>query len=344
MGIMNQKELRKCIKRLNQSLNQNSNDAGLYYDYAMGTLIHQKIIAPPAIRSRITRETCHMIHHLEEIMNVYRSKSQISQINRLAGKGWVTVTLPLLWVIKEAKRYARLTEGFFDITIASLIRLWQYYGKLNQIPPDDEIKAHLNQVDYEAIMIDEGNQRIRLQKDGQKIDLGGIAKGYTANRVIRYFRSVGLNSAMINLGGHVAVLGKRPDGNPWQIGIQDPDRERGVCLGSVSVQNQSVVTSGNYERQFINGHYRYHHILNPLTGYPAESGLKSVTIIHDDSLLADVLSTTLFGLGLKAGLKLIKRFADVAAILITDDRQLYVTGKPIMKLTGDLDNKSVHQI
>lgn len=130
---------------------------------------------------------------------------------------------------------------------------------------------------------------------------------------------------MINIGGNVALLGKRVDAKPWQVGIQDPDQERGQCLATVAVSDTSVVTSGDYERFFLEGDRRYHHILNPFTGYPADSNLRSVTVIHRDAMLADILSTTLFILGLEKGIVMLQRFEDIEVIMVHEDKKIYLS-------------------
>ncbi len=299
--------------------------------YAMGTIITQKINALNLEAKKITGEALEIINRLEKIMSFFEVTSQLSQINQQSGKLWISVDSELFFLIKEAKKYARLTGGVFDITVASLVELWQKYGKVQKIPSQSLIEDTLKKVNYENILIDEERGMVKLRRNGQKIDLGGIAKGYAANRVIQYYQQKGLRSAMINLGGNVALLGGRDDEKPWQIGIQNPLQKRGECLAIISVSNTAVVTSGNYERFFLENNRIYHHILSPLTGYPASSGLRSVTIIYPDAMLADVLATTLFILGLERGVKLIKRFSDIEVIIISEDRKIYLSGSLVGK-------------
>jgi len=160
---------------------------------------------------------------------------------------------------------------------------------------------------------------------GQSIDLGGIGKGYAGDRVLEIFRGFGVTSAYSNLGGNVVSLGTKPDGSPWRIGIQHPRQEERL-IGVVSVAGQSVVTSGDYQRYAV-GHNgkRYHHILNPLTGYPAESGLVSVTIIAEKSMAADALSTAVFVAGMDKGLELLKNYPQVEAVLVDSKIEVFIT-------------------
>ncbi len=322
---MVQDDLFKSVARFNHSQNRDTNSRNDHFSYAMGTLISQRLDVPPSQSREIIQETLALIDRLEKMMSFYNVASQVSQINNQAGQEWVIVDSELFWVIKEAKRYARLTNGLFNIMIAALVSLWRFYGKRGKIPSQTLIEDTLTKVIYEDILIDEQNRRVRLRQEGQKIDLGGIAKGYVANQVIGYYQQRGLRSAMINLGGNVALLGKRKDGKPWQVGIQHPDRVRGHCLATISASDTSVVTSGDYERFFLEGDRRYHHILHPLTGYPADSKLRSVTIIHPDAMLSDVLSTTLIISGLERGIRLLRHFADVGAVIVHGDKKIYLS-------------------
>ena len=323
---MEKNEISKFISRFNSFKMANTKTDYSYLSYAMGTTVTQKINALNFEAKKITRETVEIIDKLDKMISFFDVTSQLSQINQQAGKVWISVDSELFFLIKEAKKYARLTRGVFDITIASLVQLWQDYGKLKQVPPQSLIEDTLKKVDYKDILIDEERGMVKLDRIGQKIDLGGIAKGYAANHIIQYYQKRGLSSAMINLGGNVALLGKRGDEKPWQIGIQNPLKERGQYLAIVSVSNTSVVTSGDYERFFLENNPLYHHILNPLTGYPASSRLRSVTIIHPDAMLADVLATTLFILGLEKGVKLVKRFSDIEVIMISGNRKIFLSG------------------
>jgi len=171
------------------------------------------------------------------------------------------------------------------------------------------------------------------------VDLGGIAKGYAGDEAIRIYKEHGLKSAYINLGGNVVVLGGRPDGSPWRIGIQNPRAPNGMYIGIVRVTDKAVVTSGDYERYFEKENVRYHHILDTKTGYPADSGLISSTIVTDVSMDADALSTAAFVLGLEEGMKLVNSLKGVEAIFITGDKRVYVTEGLKSSFTFDDESK-----
>jgi thiamine biosynthesis lipoprotein len=175
------------------------------------------------------------------------------------------------------------------------------------------------------LILDTWEMTAGLRHGGQSVDLGGIGKGFAGDRIREVFKKFGIPSAYSNLGGNVVTLGAKPDGSPWQIGIQHPRQESGL-IGSVSVVNQTVVTSGDYQRCFTDSQgRRHHHILDPTTGYPAESGLISVSIVTEKSLAADALSTILFVAGMEKGLAFLKSSAQTEAILVDSELHVYVT-------------------
>ena len=176
----------------------------------------------------------------------------------------------------------------------------------------------------------------KLIKKGMEIDLGGIAKGYAADQIVKYLKSKDVESAIINLGGNVFILGEKEKNTPFKVGIQDPTSEDGSSIGNISVSNKSVVTSGIYERYLEKDGIIYHHMIDPSTGYPFENNLSSVTIISSSSIVGDGLSTTTFGLGLQKGMKLIESLDNTDAIFITKDKKVYTTSN----LKGKLNLKN----
>ena len=176
---------------------------------------------------------------------------------------------------------------------------------------------------------------MKLNKKGMEIDLGGIAKGYAADKIVEYLKSQNIEKSIINLGGNVFVLGEKSKDTQFKVGIQDPNSEDGTSIANIGVTNQSVVTSGIYERYLEQDGVMYHHMLDPSTGYPFENNLSSVTIISDSSIVGDGLSTTTFGLGLEKGMKLIESLDNTDAIFITKDQKIYTTSN----LKGKLNLK-----
>ena len=258
----------------------------------------------------------------EETVSRTIETSEIYQINHANGNP-VEVSDVTLELLKKGVEYGDLTNGKFDITIAPLSELWDFKNNTGTVPNEQDIKEALSHVNYKNIVID-GNM-ITLTDPKSAIDLGGIAKGYMADRLKEYLTKQGVESALINLGGNILAVGSKPDGTPFHLGIQKPFDKQGVTITSVKTADSSVVSSGVYERYFKTDDALYHHILNSKTGFPYNNGLLGVTILSEKSVDGDALSTSCFALGLEDGMKLIQSFDDVDAIFVTDDYQLHDT-------------------
>lgn len=224
-------------------------------------------------------------------------------------------------ILSKGLYYSRLSGGVFDISIEPLSSLWGFTAKNPTVPAKADIRAALPYVNYRYIHLN-GNT-ITFDKEKTGIDLGGIAKGYIADKLKEFLLSKGVHSAMINLGGNILCIGEKPVGIPFHVGVQKPFADRNEIIGYMDINGLSVVSSGVYERCFTVNGKLYHHILNPKTGYPFDNGLISVTIISKKSTDGDGLSTTCFALGLKKGMELIERLPDTYAIFITSDYKLH---------------------
>ena len=224
-------------------------------------------------------------------------------------------------LIAKGLTYSRLSEGSFDISIEPVSSLWDFTSEKKAVPTQAELTHALSLVDYKDVTLT-GNH-IQFQKEGMSLDLGAIAKGYIADRMKDFLVSKGVSSAIINLGGNVLCIGEKPDGTPFQVGIQRPFADRSETIASIGISDKSVVSSGIYERFFEKDGQFYHHILNPATGYPYDNSLISVTIISEKSVDGDGLSTSCFALGLEKGMALINGIPDVHAVFITDDYKLH---------------------
>jgi thiamine biosynthesis lipoprotein len=290
--------------------------------FGMGTIISQTIFGSHS--ATVGAQVIQQIKYLENMMTINAPGGDINCLNGQAGRRSVSLHSESYAVIRSALRFSRMSGGAFDITVGPLVRLWGIGTGKAKIPSDEAIKKVLPLIDYKDVCLDTRQYRASLKKSGQMIDLGGIAKGYAGDVAIKTYKRNGIHSACVNIGGNVVTLGNRPDGGPWRIGIQDPRADNGKIVGVVKVSGQAVVTSGDYQRYFIVNGKRYHHIFNPRTGYPANSGLISVTIIAHSSAEADALATAVFVLGYDNGMHLIKRYG-VNAILITADMKIYVT-------------------
>lgn len=225
-------------------------------------------------------------------------------------------------LLSEGLDITRESDGAFDIAIAPLTSLWDFTAEDPKVPDDAAIQKALPLCSSDGVTID--GQDITLPSDDIQFDVGAIAKGYIADRLKDFLVKKGVNNAIINLGGNVLCIGSKPDGTPFKVGIQKPFADRNETEAVMDITGKSVVSSGIYERCFKQNGKLYHHILNPKTGYPYDNSLISVTIISDQSVDGDALSTTCFALGLEDGLKFAEK-KGVQAVFITEDYKLHYT-------------------
>jgi FAD:protein FMN transferase len=260
---------------------------------------------------------------LEDELSRYVAGSPVDTINSKAGKEAVQVSPRVLSVIQEALETARLTGGAFDITVAPLLDLWAIGTVEARVPGQTEIEEKMGLVDYTQVQVQDG--RVFLPREGMALDLGGVAKGYIVDQGIAALREEGIQSAYLDAGGDIRVMGEKPDGTPWRIGIRHP-RDRSKVLAVIPLTGDgAVVTSGDYQRYFDEDGIRYHHILDPATGYPAQAGVISATVIAGNTMTADILSTAFFVLGVEKSLELVERLPGIEAVLITEDLQIHMS-------------------
>lgn len=293
-------------------------------NYLLDTLI--KISAYGNGASEAIDVAFERIAEIDKKMNARADDSEVTAVNKEAGSQFVKVSPDTFYVIKRGLYFSELSRGKFDITVGPLINLWGIGTDRARVPEEQEIKNALSLINYKDVLLNEEEKSVMLKRPGMAIDLGGIAKGYAADEVVRILKERGIKNAVADLGGNVYVIGKKPNGEPWKIGIQDPFNIRGDIFAIVEVWgDKTLVTSGVYERFFEEDGKRYHHILDTKTGYPVENGLVSVTIIGDSSIDADALSTTVFSLGVKDGMELIESLPGVDAIFVTANKEVYLT-------------------
>lgn len=259
----------------------------------------------------------------EKLFSRTVKNSDIWKINHARGAS-VTVDAKTALVLRKALEYAQLTEGKIDPTVTPLSELWNFSGDPpGPVPDASAIEALLPHVDYRNIRIDGAS--VRLMDPEAEVDLGFIAKGYIADALKAFFLEKGVKSALINLGGNVLAVGEKPDGSPFYTGVKKPFGEAKETLAIVELRDRSLVSSGSYERCFEQDDVLYHHILDPSTGYPADTGLSGVTILSSSSMEGDALSTACFLLGLEEGRELIESLPDTEALFVTDDGSVYKT-------------------
>ena len=273
------------------------------------------------------------IERLNAMLSIGLEESEISRVNRNGGG---QVSGETAEMISEALALNRETMGAFDLTVYPLMELWGFVSKNYHVPSGEELSDTLARVSSSRVSIDEN--RVVTLGEGQAIDLGGIAKGYTSQRLMELFSEHGVTSAIVSLGGNIQVLGTKPDGSNWRIGVKDPANPEFGLSAIVSVADKAVITSGGYERYFMDPESGtiYRHIIDPATGYPAESGLASVSIVTDDGMLGDGLSTALYIMGLeKAGDFWRQHSEDFEAIFIDNDGDVYITAGLEGSVTSD---------
>jgi len=248
--------------------------------------------------------------------------SEISRLNSAKGAP-VSVSADTLELIQKGLYYGQLSNGNFDITIAPLSELWDFKNNSGEIPAAQAVEETRSHVDYQKVIVDADAGTVQLLDPQAGIDLGGIAKGYIADKIKEFLLEKDVKHALINLGGNVLAAGGKPDGSAFQIGIQKPFADSGEALTSVAASSLSVVTSGIYERYFEKDGEIYHHILAPQTGYPYENDLYGVTILSQSSADGDALSTICLSLGLGKGMELINSTEGIEALFITRDNKLH---------------------
>lgn len=260
-----------------------------------------------------------LIASLESLVSVTDTGSELYAINQ-TGSG--TLTGKASSLMEQALEICRRTDGALDLSIYPIVRAWGFTTGSYQVPDEAEIQALLPLVDYRKIQYDAADGDVTLP-EGMEIDLGSVAKGYAGQLVAQMLWEHGVQSALLNLGGNVQTVGAKPDGSPWQIGIKDPQGEDAMMV--LSVEDQAVVTSGGYERYFEQDGQTYWHIMDPSTGHPADSGLISVTIVGDEGVVCDGLSTALFVMGLEKAADLWAQSCDFEAVFVTASGEVYIT-------------------
>ena len=293
-------------------------------DFVLDTVASIAIYDPlPKKDGELLLEQCFSeIRRYEDLFSAEKEGSDVSRINEAEGEE-VHVSHETAELVGIALKYCELSEGAFDITIRPVSKLWDFKSEEKQVPESEDIEKGLKAVGYEKVILDSDKDTVRLKDPEAGIDLGGIAKGYIADRIKEYLKEKGIKSAIINLGGNVLLIGSKPGGRDFVVGIEKPFGD-GEMADEVSVSDISVVTSGNYERYFYSGGRLYHHILDTKTGYPAESGLNGVKILSKHSADGDALSTALFSLGKEKGESLIRKMDDelIGVYYIDEDNVL----------------------
>ena len=304
------------------------------YSYSavlMGSPILLKLFShDEALASRVFR----LIKQYEDLLTVNRAHSQVMDINHAAGQHPVIVSRPVFELIRCAKAASLLKNSAFNLAIGPLVKRWKIGFRGDSVPPADDIAALLAITRPEDVILDEAQSSVFLARAGMEIDLGAIAKGYIADRVRDYLHKEGTERGLINLGGNIQTLGS-PEGG-WSVGLKKPFVSDAL-IGAMTVENRSVVTSGTYERFFEHNGKRYHHILDPRTGYPLDNALDSVTIVSKESIDGDIWTTLIYGMGIEKGCAVLRSRPDIEAIFVTKTKEVVISSMHHFRFTL-LDN------
>ena len=267
---------------------------------------------------RLVDEVFYEASRINELMSTYIESSRISEVNRSAAEAPVYAGQELLTLVERALDISELTHGAFDITYDSVGQHYDFRER--QRPDEATIGEELDRIDYRLVEVDRVASTIRFLREGVRINLGGIAKGYVVERGVDILRVAGVEHAIVSAGGDSRMLGDRR-GRPFMIGIRDPRQDGEVAI-SVPLEDEAISTSGDYERYFDEDGIRYHHILKPSTGTPAE-GVHSATVFGPDAVMTDALSTSVFVMGVDQGLRLVATLPDYESIVIDAQGQIY---------------------
>jgi FAD:protein FMN transferase len=291
--------------------------------FLMGTVVTVKVYDEG--KEEVLSPIFKRIETLAGQIAVNEKESEISEVNEKAGVQPVKVSEDIYKLVEAGKIYSEKANGSFDISVGPLTGLWHIGYSDARKPEQSEIEAILPLIDYQHIELNEENQTIFLKNAGMKLDLGAIAKGFITDEVILMLDEYQIESAIIDLGGNIYVKGLNPKDKKWTIGIQDPFSPRGEIVGKITETNKSIVTSGVYERYLEVDGIKYHHILNPVDGYPFENDIAGVSIISEKSIEGDALSTSVFSKGIKEGMEFIEEIEGAEAIFVGHDKKIYMT-------------------
>lgn len=292
-------------------------------EFLMGTVVTVKIYDKH--KEDILNVAFEHINELADKTSSEEKDSEISIINENAGIKPIKVSNDVYRLIEAAKEHSHLADGKFDMSVGPLTKLWHIGFPDARKPEQAEIDAILPLIDYESVKLDKESQTVYLTKKDMALDLGAIAKGFITDEVVTLLKENDVTTAIVDLGGNIFVLGNHPSGDAWTVGIQDPNAARGSTVGKVNRSNESIVTSGVYERYLEVDGEKYHHLLNPDTGYPFTNDLAGISIITESSTDADALSTTAFSKGIEEGIQFIEKSTDAEAIFISHDKKVYLT-------------------
>lgn len=257
--------------------------------------------------------TFSLLKQIEKKVSMHIDGSDVSRVNDNAGISGVPCSNETMEIIQTALNMADQSQGIFDPTVGVLKTLWNFEGDNPSVPPLDEIQSDLALVNYQNVIC--SHDTVQLNKTGMQLDLGGLAKGYIIDRAMYTLKKMGITAGIVDAGGDLRTWGRKSDRSQWKVGIRHPRSENMDLIGVIESDAKSIATSGDYERYFFENGKRYHHLIDPRTGFPADTCV-SVTIVTETSMLADAYATMLFIMGPHAGIRFIEQVPDVEALII----------------------------
>ncbi|WP_042275856.1 FAD:protein FMN transferase [[Clostridium] dakarense] len=301
----------------------------------MGTAV--KVTLYDHASEKLLDDVFKRVSEVEDLLSINKEGTEVDLLNENAGIKGVKLSDFSYDLIKKAIEYSKISSGGYDVSIGPLVKLWSIGLPEANVPSEDDIKEVIKNIDYTKVKMDDSTNEVFLTERGMMIDLGSIAKGYIADDIAKLLKENKVERAIIDLGGNIYAMGSKDKDHKWKIGIQNPFKDRGDVVGTIEIANKSVVTTGVYERFIEKDGVKYHHILNPKTGYPYKTDIAGVTIVSDKSVDGDALSTLIFTKGLDEGLKFVESLETVDAIFIMNDNKVYITEglKGNFKITND---------
>jgi thiamine biosynthesis lipoprotein len=290
----------------------------------LGSPFEITVVAKDSIQANLYTELAiSEVKRIENLISDWIPTTQISKVNQNAGISPVKVDLEVFELVKRAKNISKLTDGAFDISYASMDKIWKFDGSMKEMPSAENIKRSVEKVGYENIILNEKDTTIFLKNQGMKIGLGGIGQGYIADKIKIVLQENGCISGLVNVSGDINTWGKQPNGTDWTVGIVNPLNKNKV-FATFPLNESAVETSGSYEKYVTFNGKRYSHIIDPRTGYPA-TGIVSVSVFAKQTELADALATGIFVLGIEVGLDLVNQLKGIGCIIVDEKGAIHAS-------------------
>lgn len=322
------------------SLESGQNEAVTQKLFGMDTVVDITVYGENA-QQAVTKANEELVR-LENLLSVTKDESDITKINQNAGIK-TAVSAEVMEILSKAQTVSKQTGGIFDVTVYPVVKAWGFTTDERHVPDERTLQALLPHVDYNKLLLDFDENTVSMEQN-MAVDLGGIAKGYASQKIADTLKQNGVQSAVLNLGGNVQTIGRKPDGKNWGVAVEYPGTQE--HFARVDVGETSLITSGAYQRYFEENGKKYHHIIDPRTGMPADSGLKSATVVCGDPVVGDALSTALFIMGTRGAQEYYNQYGGFDYILLTEDDEVYIT-KGIEKrfsLSSGYQNLKLHVV